>query len=238
MPKVEPYVPPGDYELPPIAGKHDGFIRLAAVGFTLLIAERGIYTHLADGQRGPGAAAVVVVLAALTMLVGFLAAFYLPALLLPERDQTRWIPHTLDFLLGQLVIMVVCIALAVAAAFALFSWLVYPNLLAISWLLRDGFIYLAVGALLYPGFVTFVRYLGFLYQTGGADRLKVIAFEVVAAVFVVVSGMYLYTLDLVQALLLRPDQGLLALHLAVRDILLAFLAGLIFVWQIGRAGDH
>jgi hypothetical protein len=36
----------------------------------------------------------------------------------------------------------------------------------------------------------------------------------------------------------RADQGLLAMHLTVRDIWMAVLVGMIFIWQIGRAGDH
>jgi hypothetical protein len=130
------------------------------------------------------------------------------------------------------------VASAIVLAIALYIYLVYPDLLAISWLLRDGFLYLALGAFVYPGFVTFVRYLGFLYQTGGADRLKIITFEVGATVFIAVFGLYQYTVDMIQVLRAGPDEGLLALHLTVRDIWLAALVALIFVWQIGRAGDH
>lgn len=238
MPQVEPYVPPGDYELPPIVGRHNGFIWLSSAAFALLFIERGIYTHLADGVRSGQTAAVVVAASAMLIFVGMLASFHLPVRLLPETDQSRWIPHTLNFLLRQLAISVACVAVASALAIAMFVYLVYPHLLATSWLLRDGLLYLALGGLVYPGFVTFVRYVGFLYQTGGADRLKIITFEVAATVFIVVFGLYQYTVDLAQVLMARPDQGLLALHLTVRDILLAALVALIFVWQIGRAGDH
>ena len=120
----------------------------------------------------------------------------------------------------------------------MYAYLVYPNLMALSWLIRDGFLYLALGALIYQGFVTFVRYLGFLYQTGGADKLKVIAFEVGATAFVLIFGLYQYTVDLMQVLGARPDQGLLAMHLTIRDIWSAVMVGIIFIWQIGRAGDH
>ena len=167
-----------------------------------------------------------------------MASFYLPGRLMPEGDQTRWIPHTLNFLIGQLVIAVGCVTLASVIAITMYAYLVYPNLLALSWLIRDGFLYLAMGALIYQGFVTFVRYLGFLYQTGGADKLKVIAFEVGATGFVLIFGLYQYTVDLMQVMAARADQGLLAMHLTVRDVWLAVLVGIIFVWQIGRAGDH
>jgi hypothetical protein len=219
-------------------GKHNGFILLSSLGFALLFAERGLYAHLAGNQRNPTAAAAIIALSALLVFAGFMAAFRLPIRLMPEDDQTRWIPHTLDFLIGQLGIMVGCVASAIVLAIALYIYLVYPDLLAISWLLRDGFLYLALGAFVYPGFVTFVRYLGFLYQTGGADRLKIITFEVGATVFIAVFGLYQYTVDMIQVLRAGPDEGLLALHLTVRDIWLAALVALIFVWQIGRAGDH
>ena len=238
MPPVVPYVPPGDYELPSIAGKHDGFIVISSLAFVVLYAERGIYAHLADGVRGAGAAAVVVALASLVIFLGFLASFYLPPRLMPEADQTRWIPHTLNFLIGQLCVSVACVVASSVIALGLFIYLVYPNLLAISWLVRDGFLYLALGALIYHGFVIFVRYLGFLYQTGGADKLKVISFELGATVFVVLLGLYQYTIDLIQVMGARPEQGLLALHLTIRDIWLAAMVVIIFVWQIGRAGDH
>ena len=238
MPKVEPYVPPGDYELPAIVGKHNAFILVACLGFAVLFSERGLYAHLADGQRTAPVAALAIGLAGLVVFLGFLASFYLPGRMMPEGDQTRWIPHTLNFLIGQLGIAVACVTISSTIALALYIYLVYPNLLAIAWLIRDGFLYLALGALIYQGFITFVRYLGFLYQTGGADKLKVISFELAATIFVVILGLYQYTVDLLQVLAARPDQGLLALHLTVRDIWLAVLVGIIFVWQIGRAGDH
>ena len=238
MSKVEPYVPPGDYELPPIAGKHNVFILISSLAFAILFVERGIYAHLADGQRSDTVAAVAIALSALVVFAGFMASFHLPPRLMPEGDQTRWIPHTLNFLIGQLGIAVACVVVACVAALVMDLYLVYPNLMAMTWLIRDGFMYLALGALVYQGFVTFVRYLGFLYQTGGADKLKVISFELAATVFIVVFGLYQYTVDLMQVLAARPDQGLLALHLTLRDIWLAVMVGIIFLWQIGRAGDH
>lgn len=238
MPQVEPYVPSGDYELPPIAGKQDGFIVVSALAFVILFAERGLYAHLADGTRPPAVAGLLIAVSAVVVFAGMAAAFYLPGRLMPETDQTRWIPHTLNFLMGQLVIAVACVTVSFTVAIGLYIYLIYPNLLATAWLVRDGFLYLAMGALIYQGFVTFVRYLGFLYQTGGADRLKVIAFEAGATAFVVIFGLYQYTVDLVQVLAARPEQGLLALHLTLRDIWLAVIVLIIFLWQIGRAGDH
>jgi hypothetical protein len=236
--KVEPYVPPGDYELPQIAGRQNAFVWSSALAFAILYTERGVYAHLASGQRSTPVAVALISVSAIIVFLGFLASFYLPPRLMPEADQTRWIPHTLNFLIGQLGIAVACVAGSGLIALAAYSYLVYPDLLALSWLLRDGFMYLALGALIYQGFVTFVRYLGFLYQTGGADKLKVISFELAATVFVIIMGLYQYTVDLVQVLGARPDQGMLVLHLTVRDIWLAVMVGVIFVWQIGRAGDH
>jgi len=238
VPKVEPYVPPGNYELPAVAGKSDGFIVLSSLGFLILFTERGLYAHLTDGQRSATVAAIILALSAVVVFVGFLASFYLPGRLMPEHDQTRWIPHTLNFLVGQMVIAVTCMLVAGAIAIGLYVYLVYPNLLAIAWLLRDGFLYVALGALVYQGFVLFVRYLGFLYQTGGAARRKVITFEVGATAFILIVGLYQYTVDTVQILAARPEQGLLALHLTTRDIWLALMIALIYGWQIGRAGDH
>lgn len=238
MPPVVPYVPPGDYELPPVAGKHNGFIVVSSLAFVILFTERGIYAHLSDGQRSGTVAAVIIALSALIIFAGFMASFYLPRRLMPEGDQTRWIPHTLNFLIGQLGIAVGCVTLACVLTLSMYAYLVYPNLMALSWLIRDGFLYLAMGTLIYQGFVTFVRYLGFLYQTGGADKLKVIAFEVGATAFVLIFGLYQYTVDLMQVLGARPDQGLLAMHLTIRDIWMAVMVGIIFIWQIGRAGDH
>jgi hypothetical protein len=211
---------------------------VSALAFVILFAERGLYAHLAEGTRAPAVAGLLIAVSAIIVFSGMVAAFYLPGRLMPEADQTRWIPHTLNFLMGQLVIAVACVTVSFAAATGLYIYLIYPNLLATAWLVRDGFLYLAMGALIYQGFATFVRYLGFLYQTGGADRLKVIAFEAGATAFVVIFGLYQYTVDLVQVLAARPDQGLLALHLTLRDMWLAVIVLIIFLWQIGRAGDH
>ena len=238
MPQVEPYVPPGDYELPPIAGRHNGFILVSALSFAILFAERGIYAHLADGQRSDAGAGFIVAASALIVFLGLMASFLVPSRLLPEDDQTRWIPHTLGFLIRQFGIAIACIAISSVLAIGLLVYLVYPNLIAISWLIRDGFMYMALAALIYQGFVIFVRYLGFLYQTGGADKLKVVSFELAATVFIIIFGLYQYTVDLIQVVAARPDQGLLALHLTMRDVWLAVMVGIIFVWQIGRAGDH
>ncbi len=238
MSKVEPFVPPGDYGLPPIVGKHNGFILASSLAFAILFAERALFSHLAYGQRSDTVATLIILLTAAIIFAGFLGSFYLPPRLRPEGDQTRWIPHTLNFLMGQMGIAVACLGAACALAVAMGIYLVYPDLLAISAVIRDGFLYTALGALIYQGFVTFVRYLGFLYQTGGADKLKVISFELAVAVFIVIIGLYLYTVDLVQVLGATPAQGLLALHLTVRDIWLALMVAIAFVWQIGRAGDH
>ena len=53
-----------------------------------------------------------------------------------------------------------------------------------------------------------------------------------------VMGLYQLTIDTVQVLGAGPEQGLLALHLTFKDIWLTFLVGLIYVFQISRAGDH
>jgi len=238
VPLPTPHVPPGEYGLPSLPGKHDRFIVLSSAGFAVLFAERGVYAHLADGQRANAMAALLIAAATVIVFVGFLASFYLPRRLMPEDDQTRWIPHTMNFIMGQLAVSLACVAVSFSVAIALYVYLVAPSLLATAWLLRDGFMYLGLGALIYHGYVGFVRYLGFLYQTGGADRLKVIVFELGATVFILIFGLYQYTVDLVQVISARPEQGLLALHLTLRDIWLALLVVLIYVWQIGRAGDH
>jgi hypothetical protein len=238
VPKVEPYVPPGDYELPPIVGAHNGLILFSSVAFSILFAERGWYAYLTSERLSASSAALVIVAATLVVFAGMLASFYLPVRLMPEGDQRRWIPHTLNFLFGQAGISAMCVAAAFLLALAMHIYLVAPDLLAIAWLVRDEFMYLVLGVLIYHGFITFVRYLGFLYQTGGADKLKVISFEVAALAFIVIFGLYQYTVDLLQILRIQPDQGLLALHLTLRDIWLAVMVGVILMWQISRAGDH
>jgi len=127
VPKVEPYVPPGNYELPAVAGKSDGFIVLSSLGFLILFTERGLYAHLTEGQRSATVATIILALSAVVVFVGFLASFYLPGRLMPEHDQTRWIPHTLNFLVGQMVIAVTCMLVAGAIAIGLYVYLVYPT---------------------------------------------------------------------------------------------------------------
>lgn len=238
MSKVVPYVPPGDYELPAMAGKQDAFIVVSSLAFVILFAERGLYAYLDSAQRSVRTGAVIIGLASILVFAGMLASFYLPPRLKPEHDQSRWIPHTLDFLMGQAVIAVICVSAAFVVATGLFIYMVYPDLLAVSWLIRDGFMYLAIGAIIYQGYVLFVRYLGFLYQTGGADKQKVIAFQAGGAVFLVIFGVCQYLIDLSQVLGATPEQGLLALHLTLRDVWLAVMLLLVFAWQFARAGDH
>jgi hypothetical protein len=238
MPKVVPKIPPGDYDLPSIAGKHDGFILISSLAFVILFVERGIYSVVAEGQRSAFTSALVVGLAAVVVFIGYLASFYLPRRIMREDIQSNWLPHTLNFLFGQYAVSVLFVALASIVATGLFIYLVYPGLLAIAWLIRDGFIYLVLGALIYHGFLTFVRYVGFLYQTGGDDRLKIITFEVAVTIFIVVIGLYQYTVDLAQVLAATAAQGSLALHLTIRDLLLAAMVFIIFAFQISRTGDH
>ncbi len=224
--------------MPPIVGRHDAFITLSSLAFAILFTERGIYAHLADGERDGQTAALILALGALVIFGGFLASFYVPPLLCDERDPQAWHPHTLAFLLRQYGISVMCVVSSGLVTLALFVYLLSPNVLAIARLLWDTFMYVTLGVLVYHGFVTFARYLGFLYQTGGVDKLKVIAFEVASGVFLCVIGLYQHTIDLVQVMQAGPEQGLLALHLTVRDIWLAVMIGFIYVWQIGRVGDH
>lgn len=238
MPKVEPQVPPGDYELPPIAGRHNGFVVATALLFVVLFLERGLYAFAGAGRRSAGEAAVALALSAVLIFLGVLASFYLPSRLRPEGDQTRWIPHTLDFLLGQWAIAGAAIAAAALATLLLFAYLVYPDTYALASLIQDIVGYTALAVLIYHGFVTFVRYQGFLYQTGGADRGKTIAFEVGGAFFMVLIGLYMYTIDTVKLLNAGPGAGLLAMHLTFAHVWLGLMLALIFIWQIGRAGDH
>lgn len=238
MSKVEPYVPPGDYELPPIVGVQNGLILFASIAFALLFAERGLYEYLSAPRIATADAAIAIALSGLLVFVGMLASFLLPARAMPESDQTRWIPHTLEFLLGQGGIAVACVVISFAAALVVHVYIAQLDLMRTAWLLRDDFMYIVLAAFIYHGFVLFVRYLGFLYQTGGADKLKVIAFEVAAMALLLIMGLYVYTMDTVQILRAGPNEGLLALHLVVRDILLAIMVGYIITWQIGRAGDH
>ncbi len=238
MPEAVPSVPPGNYVLPPVAGKFDAIIVFSSIAFTLLYTELGVYLSLAYSQRSAQAAAIVIALSTLIIFVGFLAAFYLPCRLLPEGDQTCWIPHTLNFLASQAVIAVVCIVAACVPVTMLYIYLVYPNLIAITWVLRDSFLYMAIAALIYQGFILFIRYVGFLYQTGGADRLKIITFEIGATVFIAIMGLYLSTIDTMRVLGAGPAQGLLALHLTIRDMLLAIVVAIIYLFQFSRAGDH
>jgi len=219
-------------------GRHDAFITLSSLAFAILFTERGIYAHLADGERDGQTAALVLALGALVIFGGFLASFYVPPLLCDERDRQAWHPHTLAFLLRQYSISVMSVVSSSLVTLGLYMYLVYPNLLAMARLLWDTFMYMALGVLVYHGFVTFARYLGFLYQTGGADKTKVIAFESVSGLFLCIVALYQHTVDLVQVMQAGPEQGLLALHLTVRDIWLAVMIGYIFVWQLGRVGDH
>jgi hypothetical protein len=238
MPETVPSVPPGEYTLMSMPGKHDSFIVVSALIFALLFGEEGVYTYLAYGQASTTGAAALIGLSMIVVFAGFLASFYLPRVVMPEGDQTKWIPHTLNFLFGQVGISVCCVAIAFTAAILLFIPLAGGDLIAISWLIRDGFMYIVLGILVYHGFILFVRYLNFLYQSGGADKLKVISFEVGATVFLLIFGLYQYTVDLLRVIAASPNQGILALHLTLRDIILAVLVLIIYTFQFSRAGDH
>lgn len=238
MSKIVPQVPPGDYELPPIVGAHNGLILVSSLAFALLFAERSLYEHLSAPRLSGSDATLIVALSALVVFAGMLASFVLPPIIMPEGDQSRWIPHTMNFLFGEGAISLVCVGVSFTVAVLLQMLLAAGDLGRIAWLLRDGFMYLALATIIYHGYVTFVRYLGFLYQTGGADKTKVIAFQVSALTLLLVIGLYQYTVDLIQILRAGPGQGLLVLHLTVRDIWLAIMVGIIVIWQLGRAGDH
>jgi hypothetical protein len=238
LPEVVRDVPPGDFVLPPIAGQYDGIIVVSSITFTLLYTELGVYLSLAYSRRSAQAAALVIGLSTLIIFAGFLASYYAPSRLMPEGNQADWMPYTLNFLGRQSIIGGTCVIASCAVVTLLYGYLVYPELIAITWLLRDSFLYIAVGALVYQGFVLFIRYVGLLYQTGGSDKLKVMAFEIGAAAFIAIMGLYQYTIDTMRVLQASPAQGLLALHLTMRDILLAIVVTIIYLFQFSRAGDH
>jgi len=225
--------------LPPIAGKHNAFIAITCIMFTILFIERGVYTYLSSGlPLSPIHIASVLALAALVAFVGVYGSFVLPGRLLPDGEPGCYLQHTLDLLFRQWAVAAACIGLSGVVILSLYATLVWPDLLSLAHLTQDVFTYTVLGAVIYHGFITYVRYLGLLYQTRQDDRLKVATFQVGTGVFLTVMGLYQWTMDQIQVLTARPEQGLLAVHLVGRDIWLGVMVLFIFAWQLGRTGDH
>jgi hypothetical protein len=154
------------------------------------------------------------------------------------RGQFKDATPVLNYILGQFILGAGLVVLTSTGALLLYLYLVWPNLVATYNLIKDLFIYAAVGIIYYQLVVAAVRYLNYLYRIRMDNAMKVMVAEGALALLTLILGLYLLTLDVVGLARISDPTGVVGLHVTLRGLWVAVLVLVALGWQLKGVADH
>jgi hypothetical protein len=222
--------------IPPITVKHPVFAITASAGFAFLNAEMIFFlATYYNSSLGWGWNITAIAGVFLATMGAVYASFVLPHLYLRKRYHLY---APIVFLTAQLTVAALILAANTALTLLVGIMVVDRKFDAIAELLRSLALYSIAAIILYHGMVVFVRYVRYLYEREMHDSYKIVTFIGVLTVIVMVITLYLLQFDLGRMGGTDPQQGWLALHLTVRDIVLLGMTFCVFVWSGAALADH
>jgi len=224
-------------ELVPLLKQHRPFAILMSLGLALLYAEEGWASYQFWPHRVLNDALTLVALVTLVAFVGYLLSFFVP----PTLIRDTWDHPRAWGVLSNVTAWSVGITIALnAILLALLLYLVDFDLTASYTLLRDVYIYNAIGLLFFHGLLLYVRYMQVLYQTPDhLQPLKVVAASVGLGGVILFVGGFVFLLDWFQLVNTPPaQQGLLGLHVYTRALYALTLVIAAYAWHLRWIADH
>jgi hypothetical protein len=224
-------------ELVPILKMHRPFAVLASLGLAGLYAEEGWASYALWSHRTPNEAAAIVIAIVLIALIGYLISFFVP----PMRVNENWnyprpwgVFSTITAMSGAITVVFNIII------YILLLSLVDFDLTASYMLLRDIYVYTALGLLFFHGFLLYIRYMHYLYSVPGfVQPMKVIAVSAGSGLVLLAAAGFLFLLDLYHwssaPVAVQPIMGL---HIYVRAIYALTLALTAYAWHFRWIADH
>ncbi len=224
-------------ELVPYLQRHRLFGVASSLGLALLYVEEGWAVSQFWSRRPTHDALTIVALLALVIVIGYLISFLVP----PQLVNPAWkYPRAWGILSHVTTISLIITIATNVAAFFILVYLVEGNLVATYNLLRDVYVYMLVGLIVFHGLLLYVRYLHYLYHAYGAPPpSKVIGTSAGVGVVILLLVGFLFSLDL-RALEAAPAamQGIVGLHTYGRALYLLTLLLAAFGWHLRWVADH
>ncbi len=222
--------------IPALSLKHPVFLALTSVGFGALYSELLVFLATYYGNS-LGSGINIGLIAAVFLLVagGVYISFVLPHRIYKPRfnNYSPIIFLIVEWTFSIMLLLVLNLAVLVAGIF-----LVDGRLEAVGELLRSLALYAVVMIILYHGLTVYVRYVRYLYETEMHESYKIVSFAGVLSVIVMIVTLYLLQFDLGRMGGNLPNQGWLALHLSIRDVLLLSMTFFVFFWHATVLADH
>jgi hypothetical protein len=117
-------------------------------------------------------------------------------------------------------------------------FVVKGNLGAIGEIIRSLALYTLTACIFLHGAILFVRYVQFLYEREMHQSYKIVTIAGVTAVALLILILYLLPFDLGRMGNNVDNNGLLSLHLSIRDVWLISCSIYVFMWHLSVIADH
>ena len=219
--------------LPGLLMRYRTFVVSACAGIAGLYAELGLFGYAYyRNDVDTGRAGLAIAALFLLTFLGYLSSLILPHLAYRYRYADY---NPIVFFVKQFTLAVGIVVLTSLMTFGLSIVIVgADNYGAMAEMLRSLFLYTIVGALVFHGLITYIRYVQYLYLHQIHESYKIVALAGGMSFGILVVALYLLPFDLGRI----GADGLLALHLSVRDVALLGLTLYIFIWHALTLADH
>ncbi len=222
--------------IPSISKRSPRYMLIICLGFAFLYGELMLFASLyynAGQELGPRLALTGG--AFLLFFLAMLASFTLPhRIFLPRYN--RYSP--IIFLMMEWVASVIILVVASLIFLTVSIFVVKGDLGAIGEMIRSLTLYTLAVCVITQGSAIFVRYVQYLYEREMHQSYKIVTIAGITGVALIAITLYLLPFDLNQIGLNTPNNGLLSLHLSIRDVWLLSCALVSFFWHISVIADH
>ena len=222
--------------LPGLLKQHPRFLYTISIGFAALFAELMLFMSMYYAPAKDSSFNIGLTVG--TFLFSFLAifgSFTLPHLyFLPRFKRSSPIIFLMmEWITGAIIVTAASIIQLVAGIF-----LVNGELFAISEHLRSLALYTLAICMMVHGAALFARYVRYLYERELHQSYKIVTVAGVTAVVLIILSLFLLPYDLGRIGTGLPNNGLLSLHITLRDIWLIVCTIFAFIWQLSVLADH
>ena len=221
-----------------VIDRHKPFVVLTSLGFALLYAELGLFAHHAWRARGDGEAIIIIAIAFALTFAAFVASF-MPAKSFTVAGVAQQASLVLPELTAQMGKGAGMVLLASVVCFTMYLYLVAFDLVAMTTLLNNLYVFTLAGAGLLPVVVAYVRYGALLYAVKQDSYVKVLVVSGGLGLLIAVAFVFLISLDINWAEAAPAAQrGLVGLHVYARDLCFFTLVLAVFGWHARWMADH